>query len=74
MKITIIIPVHNSEKYLRDCIESALTQTYKDIEVICVDDGSRDRSYEIIQELQNRDSRLVYFFVFILVVGIVITI
>ncbi len=60
MKITIIIPVHNSEKYLRDCIESALTQTYKDIEVICVDDGSRDRSYEIIQELQNRDSRLVY--------------
>ena len=50
MKITIIIPVHNSEKYLRDCIESALTQTYKDIEVICVDDGSRDRSYEIIQQ------------------------
>ncbi len=46
-KVSIIIPVHNSEKYLEECIESALNQTYQDIEIIAVDDGSTDNSLEI---------------------------
>lgn len=51
MKISIIVPVYNSEKYLRQCIESILNQTYKNIEVILIDDGSTDDSAQIIDEL-----------------------
>lgn len=60
MKVTIIIPVHNSEKYLRECIGSAMAQTYREIEVLCIDDESTDNSFEIIQELQKKDSRIKY--------------
>lgn len=45
--ISIIIPVYNAEKYLNDCINSILNQTYKDIEVLLIDDGSLDNSYAI---------------------------
>lgn len=59
VKISIIIPVYNTEKYLRKCIDSILAQTFKDIEIICVDDGSTDKSLEILQEYQSRDNRIV---------------
>lgn len=49
-KISIIIPVYNTEKWLYKCIYSAVNQTYKDIEVICVDDGSTDNSGRILDE------------------------
>lgn len=54
MKVSIIIPVYNSEKYLRKTIESALQQTYSNIEIIAVDDGSNDRSPNILKEYSDK--------------------
>ncbi|HET1964288.1 TPA: glycosyltransferase family 2 protein, partial [Streptococcus pneumoniae] len=50
MKVSVIIPVYNVEKYLRRCLDSVVNQTYKDIEVILVNDGSPDNSKEICEE------------------------
>lgn len=49
-KISVIIPVYNAEKYLRKCINSIINQTFKDIEIVCVNDGSTDKSLEILKE------------------------
>ena len=57
-QISIIIPVYNSEKYLEKCLESMLNQTFKDIEVICINDGSTDNSLKILEEYKNKDSRI----------------
>jgi glycosyltransferase involved in cell wall biosynthesis len=57
--ISVIIPVYNVEEYLDKCIESVLTNTYKDLEVICVNDGSTDGSPEILQKWKERDSRII---------------
>ena len=59
VKVTVIIPVYNGEKHLRQCLDSVCAQTLQDIEVICVDDGSTDSSYEILLEYQARDPRFV---------------
>ncbi len=59
MKVSVIVPVYNVEDYLEECIDSILNQSLKDIEIICVDDGSTDRSYEILLELQKKDNRLI---------------
>jgi len=58
-KVSIVIPVYNSEAYLHECIQSALTQTLNDIEIICIDDGSTDGSLAIIQYYSSIDSRIV---------------
>ncbi len=58
-KLSILIPIYNVEKYLRQCLDSVCKQTLKDIEIICLNDGSTDSSPEIIQEFQSRDSRIV---------------
>jgi glycosyltransferase involved in cell wall biosynthesis len=60
MKYSIIIPVYNSEKYLEECVKSVTGQTYKDIEVILVDDESSDESPAICQKLAEEDSRIKY--------------
>ena len=52
-KVSIIIPVYNVEKYLRECLDSVINQTLKDIEIIIVNDGSTDNSIEIIQDYSN---------------------
>jgi glycosyltransferase involved in cell wall biosynthesis len=57
-KVSIIIPVYNVEKYLTECLDSAMGQTLRDIEIICVDDGSTDRSTEILDEYAKKDSRI----------------
>ncbi len=57
--ISIIIPVHNLESYLAKCFDSALVQTYQNIEVIVVNDGSTDNSLKIIEEYAARDPRVV---------------
>lgn len=59
MKISIIIPVYNVEKYIRQCIDSVLDQTFKDFELILVDDGSTDNSGEILDEYGKKDSRVI---------------
>lgn len=59
MKISIIIPVYNVEKYIARCLDSVLSQTYKDLEVILVNDGSKDRSLNICKWYQKKDSRIV---------------
>ena len=58
-KISIIIPVYNSEKYLEKCLESMLNQTFKDIEVICINDGSTDNSWLILESFAKQDNRIV---------------
>lgn len=55
---SIIVPVYNVETYLRQCIESIINQTYSDIEIILVDDGSTDQSGEICDQYAERDSRI----------------
>lgn len=56
--ISVIVPVYNVEKYLRPCVESILEQTYKNIEVILVNDGSTDKSKAICLELAEKDKRM----------------
>ena len=58
VKISIIVPVYNTENYLEDCIFSILNQTFEDFEVIFVDDGSTDNSLNILNEFANNDQRL----------------
>ncbi|MBO6271421.1 glycosyltransferase family 2 protein [bacterium] len=57
-KVSIIIPVYNVEKYLRQCLDSVVNQTLKDIEIICVNDCSPDNSLAILQEYSNKDNRI----------------
>lgn len=59
MKISVIIPVYNVEKYLRQCLDSVINQTYKDLQIICVDDASTDKSLEILQEYAKKDNRII---------------
>lgn len=55
--VSVIIPVYNAEKYLKECLNSITKQTLKNIEIICVDDGSTDRSGVILDDYANHDSR-----------------
>ena len=52
-KVSVIIPVHNSSKYLKKCLDSVLKQTYKNIEVICIENGSKDNSLEILKQYKT---------------------
>lgn len=55
-KVSIIVPVYNVEKYLKRCLNSLVNQTLTDIEVILVNDGSKDKSQEIINEFKEKIS------------------
>lgn len=57
-KISIVIPIYNMQAYLKRCLDSVLQQTFADFEVICVDDGSEDISFEILEEYKKLDSRI----------------
>ena len=57
MKFSIIVPVYNVEKYLKKCLDSLLNQTYKDFEVIIVNDGSKDNSQKIVDKYIEKDER-----------------
>ena len=56
---SVVMPVYNAEKFIETTLKSVLNQTVKDIEIICVDDCSKDKSVEIIKEYQKHDSRIV---------------
>ena len=57
-KISVIVPVYNTEKYLRRCVDSILAQTYQNLEVIIVNDGSSDGSGNICEWYKNLDKRV----------------
>ena len=59
VKVSVIIPVYNNEKYLKECLESICNQTLSDIEIICVNDGSEDGSLKIIEEYKKKDDRII---------------
>ena len=58
VKVSVIVPVYNTGKYLYECLDSIINQSLKDIEIICVDDGSTDNSLEILEEYAKKDSRV----------------
>ncbi len=60
-KISIIMPVYNSEKFIATTLNSLINQTFSDIEIICINDGSKDNSYNILKEYSNKDKRIKLF-------------
>ena len=58
VKVSVIVPVYNVEKYLKDCLNSVINQTLEDIEIICVNDGSTDNSLAILEDYAKKDSRI----------------
>ena len=58
LKISVVMPIYNAGKYLSEALESVINQTLKDIEIICVNDGSKDNSLEILKMYAEKDSRI----------------
>lgn len=58
VKISIIIPIYNTEQYIQQCLNSIVNQTLQDIEIICVNDGSTDNSLKIIEQYAKKDTRI----------------
>ena len=58
-KISVIIPIYNTEKYLEECLNSVINQNLKNIEIICIDDGSTDNSQKIIEKFRKFDKRII---------------
>lgn len=58
-KVTVILPIYNVSQYLHECLDSVTRQTLKELEIVCVDDGSTDNSLEIIREYAAKDDRIV---------------
>lgn len=59
IKISVIVPIYNAELYLEKCLSSILLQTLKEIEIICVNDGSTDNSLSILNKFSEKDSRMI---------------
>jgi len=57
-KISVIIPVYNKETFLRECLDSVINQTLREIEIICINDGSTDGSLAILEEYLSKDGRI----------------
>lgn len=57
-KVSILIPIYNVENYLKECLNSTINQTYKNLEIICINDGSTDGSLKLIQEYSIKDNRI----------------
>lgn len=58
-KVSVIVPIYNSEKYISKCIDSVLNQSYKNIEILLINDGSKDNSINILREYEKKDKRVV---------------
>lgn len=58
-KVSVVVPVYNAEAYLERCIHSIINQTYGNVEIILVDDGSTDKSYDICQSMSENDKRII---------------
>ena len=58
VKVSVIVPIYNSEKYLKRCVDSLINQTMCDIEFILINDGSEDESLSVIRKLEKEDARI----------------
>ena len=58
IKVSVIVPCYNVEKYVRECIQSICNQTLEEIEIICINDGSKDNTLSIINEFKKKDKRI----------------
>lgn len=58
VKFSVVIPIFNSEEYLKECLDSVINQTFKDLEIICINDGSTDNSEAILQDYANKENRM----------------
>ena len=58
IKISVVVPVYNGEKYLQECLDSILNQTLEEIEIICIDDASTDQTSSILQQYKSQQSRI----------------
>ena len=58
-KVSIVVPIYKVEKYLRRCVDSIINQTYRNLEIILVDDGSPDKCGQIIDEYKEMDCRII---------------
>ena len=61
IKVSVIVPVYNTQDYLNECIDSVLNQSLADFELICIDDGSTDASLEILKDYEKKDNRIQVF-------------
>jgi len=59
LKVSIIVPVYNGQEYIEECMESIINQTYENIEIIIVNDGSKDNTQNIIEKYKNKDNRII---------------
>ena len=57
--VRVIIPAYNIERYISRCLDSIMAQTYNNLEIIVIDDGSKDQTAEILDDYQKRDSRII---------------
>ncbi len=60
-KVSIIIPVYNSERFLKECLDSVIWQSYTNLEILCIDDGSKDNSLNILKNYESKDPRIKVF-------------
>ena len=58
IKISVVVPIYNGEAYLRECLDSILSQTLEEIEVLCIDDGSTDSCLQILHQYEENDKRI----------------
>ena len=58
-KVSVIVPVYNAAEYLRRCIDSILTQSFQDFELILINDGSKDNSLSVLEEYAAKDNRII---------------
>ena len=58
VKVSVVMPVYNVEKYIEECLDSLINQTLKEIEIICVDDGSTDGTLKLLYKYEEADSRV----------------
>ena len=59
--VSVIVPIYNVEQYLKECIESIINQTYKNLEILLIDDGSTDKSLKICKDFKDKDPRVKVF-------------
>ena len=60
--VSIIVPVYNLEGYVTNCLNSLVNQTYRNLEILCIDDGSADKSADVIKAFAEKDDRVIYLY------------